>query len=300
MTIKKNKNLNEHLLRNILFIYWFFALTISSIQVIFVFQNEKKTIKSELKDVLHFFGPRLSEKIHDDKHLGFSYALKNLNSFSIVRKITLKDTDENPMVVFQKKEKANHFFLNGFTFSQTVPLIHKKTISFFSGFMTLSSNGEVIYQRVKSNLIILLLNSLIKSFFLYFVMNFFLKKELKKPIDVLLYEIKNINYDNLSPLQAEIPRKNELHLLKVQFNSLLSKLNEKKLLLMTQTKEIRNRNNELIFSKQELEKKIEDKEERLKQNMNLLREEVNSHKKTEEKLVLAINTKKRVFSQYES
>ena len=49
---------------------------------------------------------RRTFKIHKDKHLSLSYALKNLNSFSIVRKITLKDTDENPMVVFQKKEEA--------------------------------------------------------------------------------------------------------------------------------------------------------------------------------------------------
>ena len=118
-------------------------------------------------------------------------------------------------------------------------------------------------------------------------MSFFLKRELEKPIDGLIYEIKNINYEKLKPLQAEIPRKNELQLLKVQFNSILLKLYENKSTLVNQSKEIRTRNNELINSKHELEKRIEAKEERIKQNINLLKEEVRSHKKTEEKLILA-------------
>ena len=49
----------------------------------------------------------------------------------------------------------------------------------------------------------------------------------------------------------------ELQLLKVQFNSLLLRLHENKSTLVSQSKEIRTRNNELINSKHELEKKIE-------------------------------------------
>ena len=288
MIFFKDKNLSSQLLKNIFFLYWLFAFLITMIQIFLEFQSEKKIIVKEMKEIIQFLGPKASEKLHINKHEGYSFILENFSSFSSLREVTLQDSEDKPIVTLKKKETRNLFFLNQITFSYKTPLIYKKVDKFFSmGILTLSSNWGNIYERIEGSLITLILNSLIKTILLYVIMSFFLKKELEKPIDGLIYEIKNINYENLAPLQAEIPRKNELQLLKVQFNSLLLKLHENKSTLVNQSKEIRTRNNELINSKHELEKKIEDKEERIKQNINLLKEEVKSHKKTEEKLILA-------------
>ncbi|MEC8624466.1 MAG: ATP-binding protein [Bdellovibrionota bacterium] len=241
-----------------------------------------------MKEIINFLGPDISEKLHINKHKGYKYILENFSSFSSFRRITLDDLEDKPVIVLKKKETRNVLFLNKIEFSYKSSLIYKKSEKFFSmGTITLGSHWGHIYNRIEGSLFILILNALIKTILLYIIMRFFLKRELEKPIDGLIYEIKNINYENLTPLQAEIPRKNELQLLKVQFNSLLLKLHENKSTLVSQSKEIRTRNNELINSKHELEKRIEAKEERIKQNINLLKEEVRSHKKTEEKLILA-------------
>ena len=288
MIFFKNKNLSSQLLKNIFFLYWVFAIFITLIQIFFEFQSEKKAILSEMKEITHFLAPKVSEKLHINRHEGYSYILENFSSFSNLRKVILEDSEDKPIIVLKKKETRNLYFLNGITFSYKAPLIYKKVDKFFSmGTLTLSSHWGKIYDRIEGSLITLIINAFIKTIILYTIMVFILKKELEKPIDGLIYEIKNINYENLVPLQAEIPRKNELQLLKVQFNSLLLKLHENKSTLVSQSKEIRTRNNELINSKHELEKKIEAKEERIKQNISLLKEEVRSHKKTEEKLILA-------------
>ena len=288
MIFFKNKNLSSQLLQNILFLYWIFAVVITLIQIFFEFQNEKKIIVKEMKEIINFLAPDISKKLHVNKHEGYKYIVKNFSPFSNLKKVTLDDLENKPIIVLNKKENRSLLFLNKIDFSYKAPLVYKKGEKFFSmGNITLASDWGNIYNRIEGSLITLILNAFIKTILLYTIMSFFLKRELEKPIDGLIYEIKNINYEKLTPLQAEIPRKNELQLLKVQFNSLLLKLHENKSILLNQSKEIRTRNNELINSKHELEKKIEAKEERIQQNINLLKEEVRSHKKTEEKLILA-------------
>ena len=193
MVCFKNKNLSSHLLKNIFLLYWLFAFLITLIQIFFEFQHEKKVIVKEMKEIVNFLGPDISEKLHINKHKGYKYILENFSSFSSFRKITLDDLEDKPVIVLKKKETRNILFLNKIEFSYKSALIYKKGEKFFSmGTITLGSHWGKIYNRIEGSLFILILNALIKTILLYIIMRFFLKRELEKPIDGLIYEIKKI------------------------------------------------------------------------------------------------------------
>lgn len=109
------------------------------------------------------------------------------------------------------------------TFSAQLDLFHQEN-SMKLASIQLYSNNLAIYERLKYGLILVLINSFLKTLILWVFMIYFLKKYLARPIGELSGEVANIDLDKLQKLESDYPYTNELSTLHDRFNDLISRL----------------------------------------------------------------------------
>ena len=102
-------------------------------------------------------------------------------------------------------------------------LRHEKE-GFLVANVRLYSNHAVILKRLKYGVVLILINSIIKTVILWMVMIFFLRKYLSRPVLNIAADVDSLEFGNLKPLTHEHPHENELSRLRNAFNSLLERL----------------------------------------------------------------------------
>lgn len=103
------------------------------------------------------------------------------------------------------------------------------------GQVTLYSNNQLVFDRVKYGFILILINSIIKTIALWFIIYYFIKKYLGQPLEEFTTKIRN--QDVLSPQTIDLnlhwTDTNELLILKDSYNEMIQRLNKHKLLSIT-------------------------------------------------------------------
>lgn len=103
------------------------------------------------------------------------------------------------------------------------------------GQVTLYSNNQLVFDRVKYGFILILINSIIKTIALWFIIYYFIRKYLGQPLEEFTSKIHK--QDVLSPqaidLNLQWTDTNELLILKDSYNQMIQRLNEHKLLSIT-------------------------------------------------------------------
>ena len=103
------------------------------------------------------------------------------------------------------------------------------------GQVTLYSNNQLVFDRVKYGFILILINSIIKTIALWFIIYYFIKKYLGQPLEEFTTKIRE--QDAQSPQAIELnlhwTDTNELLILKDSYNQMIQRLNEHKILSIT-------------------------------------------------------------------
>jgi diguanylate cyclase (GGDEF)-like protein len=113
----------------------------------------------------------------------------------------------------------------GEAFEQKVPL----------GQVTLYSNNQLVFDRVKYGFILILINSIIKTIALWFIIYYFIRKYLGRPLEEFTSKIRKQDIKSPQPISLNIPGTdtNELLVLKDSYNQMIQGLNEHKVLSIT-------------------------------------------------------------------
>lgn len=113
----------------------------------------------------------------------------------------------------------------GAAFKQKVPL----------GQVTLYSNNQLVFDRVKYGFILILINSIIKTIALWFIIYYFIKKYLGRPLQEFTSKIRkqDIQSPKTIDLNLHWTDENELLILKDSYNQMIQGLNEHKVLSIT-------------------------------------------------------------------
>lgn len=113
----------------------------------------------------------------------------------------------------------------GVAFKQKVPL----------GQVTLYSNNQLVFDRVKYGFILILINSIIKTIALWFIIYFFIRKYLGRPLEEFTSKIRkqDIQSPKTIDLNLHWTDENELLILKDSYNQMIQGFNEHKLLSIT-------------------------------------------------------------------
>lgn len=113
-------------------------------------------------------------------------------------------------------------------FWHTMPVIYKEVGGepYTIGAMTLFSSQKVVLSEVWDNLIIILVNAIIKAIALWFVFFWFSRRILSRPLEELTKATSLISLDNLEHMQVSVETKgrNELTVLAEAFNAMLGNL----------------------------------------------------------------------------
>ena len=110
-------------------------------------------------------------------------------------------------------------------FEQKVPL----------GQVTLYSNNQLVFDRVKYGFILILINSIIKTIALWFIIYYFIRKYLGRPLEEFTSKIRKQDIHSPQTIDLNIPgtETNELLVLKDSYNQMIQGLNEHKVLSIT-------------------------------------------------------------------
>lgn len=113
----------------------------------------------------------------------------------------------------------------GVAFEQKVPL----------GQVTLYSNNQLVFDRVKYGFILILINSIIKTIALWFIIYYFIRKYLGQPLEEFTTKIRKQDIHSPKTIDLNIPwtDTNELFVLKDSYNQMITRLNKHKVLSIT-------------------------------------------------------------------
>ncbi|MCG8617660.1 MAG: ATP-binding protein [Desulfobacterales bacterium] len=146
------------------------------------------------------------------------------------------------------------------------------------GTMALYSHPSIVFSRVKSSYLFIIINAMIKSIVLWVVFLWFSRFLLQRPLSILARASREINLDNLEQFSmlSETGDQNELTELADAFNTMVQKL--------------LNARKALYRSKEELEKRVSERTAALSETNARLQREEAALKASEAKLTQAKET----------
>jgi len=244
-----------HLLTTIFGFYFLVAIIVTAIQLYKEYEDTKAKFYKEIQALPATFNRGIVDSVWTyNKELLHSILL-GMHNLPIVVGIKVESidhkmdlqigtvlNDENEIIYYDSSgkvtEQKNFGFGTDTLFKHEFPIDyqgvafdHKVPL----GQVTLYSNNQLVFDRVKYGFILILINSIIKTIALWFIVYYFIKRYLGEPLEEFTTKIHE--QDVLSPkaidLNVHWTDRNELLILKDSYNKMIERLNKHKLISMT-------------------------------------------------------------------
>jgi signal transduction histidine kinase/CheY-like chemotaxis protein len=256
-TVKQKNSIASYLLKIIFSMYFVVALTVTTLQITAVYYHTKKSIIEEIESLKETFLPGIGLLLwsFDTKELSmFMDGILKVQSIvgidiqsenkqyvmgTIIDDQGMQvDYDSSGNKLYPKENK--YLFGIEFPIFYTDEDMNQEKI----GVCKFYSSHEIVFNQVKYGLILIIVNSVIKTIALWFIFVAVIRHILAKPIELLINTISNTRFDNID-CQESIPlskRNDELTLLNNAFYNMKRRLSS----------EIKE-NNRLILAKESAE-----------------------------------------------
>tara|TARA_Y100000590_G_scaffold323369_1_gene366592 strand:- start:302852 stop:304693 length:1842 start_codon:yes stop_codon:yes gene_type:complete len=218
------------------------AIFVTAVQLYLEFKQTKRDIKADMQSIGTTFDKSLTDAVFNYNDQLISSILLGIEKNNIVTGALL--LDEKGQKIESKGElKAKE--KEGFSekhYSVTYPVLKEnegKTIQI--GTLKIYSSHKVVIQRVKYGFLLILINSLIKTAFLWLVMVYFLNKYLSKPLIKMSQGLEELDSQKLKPLSLEYDYKNEFSFFKDSFNRLIEKISQLHSKIKTENEKLEER-----------------------------------------------------------
>lgn len=235
-----------HLFKTIFGFYLMLAIVVTVIQLTAEYYQTKKDIIQEMQKLPDTFGPGISAALWTYNDRLLQSILKGMHEIHIISGVDIQDnkgknirsvgsvfTPDGDRVFFDEDGSPGSNYVGETAFSKLFG--HEFIISQtdFDGNVheigkgVIYSESGVIIDRVRYGFFLILFNSLVKTFGLWLIFLFFVKKYLGHPLGKLTREIESIDVENLEhhKIDISLPLKNELGILKNAFDRMINKLN---------------------------------------------------------------------------
>ncbi len=190
--------------------------------------------------------------------IGISYksqdnSVYNYGTVDIKNKLNSKKLLTNKVKTLYKKDLlSNSFILSD----------EKYNNNEYIGTIILYSDNTVILENVKNNFMLILINSFIKTFFLWIIFLFLANKYLTKPFFEIMDILNNFDFSTIENKKFQLNKKvkNEFDLLKQSYNIVFKRLANANIKYINLNEnleiKIKERTSELIESNDELEQTV--------------------------------------------
>lgn len=213
-------SISAQLLNSIFRIYLFLAIIITAFQLKFEFDNLKIVVVNRLKAIEKTFAPALANASWQLDEEGVNWILKGIMSNNEIVGIKMKV--HGTKLVRQlglNKAIGDSFFDKLISYTMNLEATKDKRLI---GKLTLFSTNRNIIEQLKYGFFLILINSLIKTILLWFIMVFYVRKILANPIEQLTDEIRDIREDNLQEISIDYKMDNEILVLERSFNKMVN------------------------------------------------------------------------------
>lgn len=286
--LKSNFHISHQLFRAIFSSYILIALVVTSIQMIVEYRHEKNEIVNEVSILPKTFGPELVDAIwtYDDKLLhSILVGIKEIPAVTGI-KINIDNTTEGIGIIID--DEGIYSKLNNKLFipldedalssvkliPYEFPLMHRGIDGQeeLIGTGVIYTDESIFFERVQYGFFLIIINSFIKAFVLWFIFIFFVKKMLDVPITQLTNAAKNIDLTNID----------NFHI--VHNNNAVNELNILSNAYKDMTVAILEGRNKLDLINKDLENQVCRRTKKLTEANYKLEQEVFERKQAEEKL----------------
>ena len=200
------------------------AMIITVTQLILEFEASRTDIKKEMEDVVKTFAPAIQSAVFDLDDELIETILTGINENAIVVGVNLEgDRNEDLLQVGKKNLEGRELGFFDKQFSIQMEILHPDE-KILLGEVRLISDNSVIYNRLKVGILLIIINSFLKTAVLWVIMIYFLRKYLASPIDQFTQQLNILDFSNLKPISLAYPFKNELARMHGSFNALISGL----------------------------------------------------------------------------
>lgn len=261
----KELNISKQLLKSVLLIYFFITIVVTVVHFIVEYNYTKSHIQDELKIISLIFKPPLQTAIWELDDSQLNSISDGIINMPLVYKINIVDPNGKKIISRLKGSLKDDIGSEDESLSYSFDLnkqVNGNTI--YLAKVTLLSENQAIFDRIKAGITMLLLNAIIKSIALIMLFIIAFKKYLENPLQELTQKISSLNwkYKDQRNIDIQFEWKNELSVLQKKFNELLSNISKEEekrfqLLLTMNAKleyEVKNRTKELEIANKSLEK----------------------------------------------
>ncbi|MGB5867049.1 MAG: HAMP domain-containing sensor histidine kinase [Arcobacteraceae bacterium] len=237
-----------HLLTVIFGFYFLVAILVTVIQLYKEYQNTKAEFYEEIQTLPATFGKGITDSVWTYNKELLHSILQGMYNLPIVVGLKVESFDhkmdlqvgavldkQNNVIYFDSLGKPTTQEVSGIgtksLFSHQFPIYYQGTgfeDSIPLGNVTLYSNDQLVFERVKYGFFLILINSLVKTFALWFIIYYFIRKYLGVPLDEFTSKIHNQNVESPQLIDLDIrwTDKNELLILQDSYNQMIFRLNQ--------------------------------------------------------------------------
>ena len=244
-----------HLLTTIFSFYFIVAVVVTVVQLYKEYEDTKAKFYKEIQTLPATFNRGIVDSVWTyNKELLHSILL-GMHNLPIVVGIKVESIDHkmdlNIGAVLNEKNEITYYDSSGkvteqkkFGFGTDTLFEHQFPMDYQGaafdnkvplGQVTLYSNNELVFDRIKYGFILILINSIIKTIALWFIIYYFIKKYLGQPLEEFTTKIhkQDVQSPQTIDLNLHWTDTNELLILKDSYNQMIQRLNEHKLLSIT-------------------------------------------------------------------
>jgi signal transduction histidine kinase len=239
-TFLQKKSVATQLIKIVFGFYCVIAILITVTQIIIEYQYTEQEIQDELSINQQIFEPVLSASLWNLDKEQIQNTINGMLAIPIINgiKIEQKNTLITAAGVILQNENVGNFNKLGMPveadasmpsdlFSYQFPINYQfRGEPRLVGVATIYSSANVVIDRVKMGIILLIINSILKTIALWVVFFWVSKRILLNPLNNLVDTINNINFKKLDNVKIDLKNKqdNELTIIESAFSTMINKL----------------------------------------------------------------------------
>ncbi|MCP4350296.1 MAG: PAS domain-containing protein, partial [Desulfobacterales bacterium] len=243
-------------------IYLIVAVVITAVHMITEYNLARNSVIHDLHIFYQNMGPTMAIALYNADGDQVESILKGMLKSPIILGVKVQDSTgkyaksigrnmNTPVDVRSQKKEVKIITAennDGNLFGYQFPLIYiKETESYKIGSIILYSSREVIFEKVKSGYVFIIMNSIIKIIVLWVAFLWFSRILLRRPLSVLTSACKKLSLDNLDSIKIDIriSGQDELNVLEKTLNDMVRKLLDARTGLYVYSNELKEKKDEL-------------------------------------------------------
>ena len=220
----KQFNLSKQLLRSILVIYLLLTFVVTIVHLSVDYQYTKNNIQNELKRIAKTFHPALQTALWELNDEQLHSIVDGMMHIPLIYGVQIRGSADELLInrfhkTATKIENAKYYY--------QFPIHHQMNEnSIYLAKITIYSDEEAIFERLKIGFLMILLNAIIKTAVLVLLFFVAFRKYLEKPLQDLTNTIVKLRVEETNERKISVDMKydNELKILQDEFNKLLNKI----------------------------------------------------------------------------